>query len=81
MNHHDTEKRTMKPIYRLLLVINILALLSLACSAESLFLSTYIESQEEALSQPAGTDETPVTFVIEPGQSVEVIANQLDFVA
>jgi UPF0755 protein len=67
----------MKPIYRLLLVINILALLSLACSAESLFLSTYIESQEEALSQPAGTDETPVTFVIEPGQSVEVIANQL----
>jgi UPF0755 protein len=67
----------MKPIYRLLLVTNILVLLALACSAESLFLSTYIESQEEALSQPAGTDETPVSFVIEPGQSVEVIANQL----
>ena len=67
----------MKPIYRLLLVTNILVLVTLACSAESLFLSTYIESQQDALSQPAGTDDTPVTFVIEPGQSVEIIANQL----
>mgnify|MGYP006285640319 CR=1 FL=1 len=67
----------MKPIYRLLWVANLLVLLALACSAESLFLSTYIESQEEALAQPAGTDNTPVTFLVEPGQSVETIANQL----
>lgn len=67
----------MKPIYRLLLVTSVLVMATLACAAESLFLSTYIESQEEALSQPAGTDSAPVTFAVEPGQSVETIANQL----
>jgi UPF0755 protein len=68
----------MKPTYRIWLFVSAILLFALACSAETLFLSTYIESQDEALSEPAGTDETPVTFLIEPGQSVETIANQLE---
>ncbi|MGC9400489.1 MAG: endolytic transglycosylase MltG [Anaerolineae bacterium] len=63
--------------YRIWLLTLGVLIFALACSAETLFLRTYIESQEEALAQPAGTDETPITFVIEPGQSVETIANQL----
>lgn len=51
---------------------------ALACSAESLALGLYIDSQSEALSTPAGTDDTPVTFTVESGESVATIANQLE---
>ncbi len=56
----------------------ILALLLLmSCSLESLYLDTYLESHAEALEQSAGDDETPVTFVVEPGESVTTIAKRL----
>jgi UPF0755 protein len=60
------------------LVIVLLAILALGCSAEELFLEAYMDTQDEALNEPAGTDETPVTFTVDPGQSVATIGNQLE---
>ncbi len=66
----------MKKRYIGLLVV-LLTLFGLACSLESLFLSAYVEANQSALSEPAGDDDTPVTFVIEPGESVTAISNRL----
>ena len=66
-------KRTIGTMMLLLLTAAAL----LGCSLESLYIDTYLESHAEALEQPAGTDDTPVTFVVEPGESVTAIANQL----
>ncbi len=55
----------------------ILMLLMLACSAESLLLGAYIESNAEALEEPAGLDPTPITFTVVQGESVEEIAESL----
>ncbi|HOU11791.1 MAG TPA: endolytic transglycosylase MltG [Anaerolineae bacterium] len=49
----------------------------LGCSLESLYLSFYIESKSEELAQPAGTDNTPVRFTVEPGESVAQVAGDL----
>ncbi len=49
----------------------------LGCSLESLYLSFYIESKSEELAQPAGTDNTPIRFIIEPGESVTQVAGDL----
>ncbi len=64
--------------YILLILVGLTLMIALGCSTESLFLGFYIDSQSEALSSPAGTDETPVTFTIESGESVTTIANQLE---
>ena len=52
-------------------------LLLLGCSVEQIYLGFYIDSQSEALAQPAGADDTPITFTIEQGQSVSVVAGNL----
>jgi len=51
--------------------------LFLACELETLYLETYIEANREALASPAGTDGAPITFTVEPGQSVDTIAGNL----
>ncbi len=49
----------------------------LGCSVEQIYLGFYIDSKSDALAEPAGTDETPVAFTIELGQSVAVVAGNL----
>lgn len=49
----------------------------MACELESLYLDAYVESNQEALDAPAGSDSSPVTFTVEPGQSVEEVAGNL----
>ncbi|MGC9467654.1 MAG: endolytic transglycosylase MltG [Anaerolineae bacterium] len=53
------------------------ALFLMGCALEALYLDTYIESKRDELETPAGTDPTPITFTIEPGQSVAEIAGNL----
>lgn len=53
------------------------AFVLLGCSVEQVYLGFYIDSKSETLAEPAGTDDTPVTFTIEPGQSVAVVAGNL----
>ncbi len=60
-----------------LLSLLLATLLLLGCSLESLYLSFYIESKSEELAQPAGTDDTPISFIIEPGESVAQVAGDL----
>jgi len=49
----------------------------LACELETLYLETYVETNREALDTPAGSDTSPVTFTVDPGQSVDTIAGNL----
>jgi UPF0755 protein len=49
----------------------------LACSAESVFLSIYIESKSDVLQEAAGTENTPVDFIVVQGESVSEIAESL----
>lgn len=53
------------------------AVVIMGCSLESMYLSLYIDSKTEALSQSVSNDTTPLTFTVEPGQSVEAIGNRL----
>ncbi|MBN1955495.1 MAG: endolytic transglycosylase MltG [Anaerolineae bacterium] len=46
-------------------------------SAEGVALETYLQIHQEALEQPAGTDDTPVIFAIEPGETAADIAQRL----
>ena len=59
------------------LMLLIAALVLLGCELETLYLNAYIEANREALDTPMSSDETPVRFVIEPGQSVAEIAGNL----
>lgn len=45
--------------------------------AEEIALETYIQMHAEDLARPAGHDETPVTFVVEPGETAAEIAQRL----
>lgn len=54
-----------------------LGLCSLA-SPEDLAIGAYLDSKAAELEQPAGTNDEPVTFVIEPGETVEGIAGRLE---
>jgi UPF0755 protein len=49
----------------------------LGCSVEEVYLGFYIDGKSEELATPAGTDDTPVTFTIEPGTSVAKVAGNL----
>lgn len=49
----------------------------LGCAVEQIYLETYIDSQQTALETPAGSDDTPIVFTIEQGQSVASIAGNL----
>jgi UPF0755 protein len=61
----------------MLLLLPVMALLLLSCSLETLYLETYIESRRDALDTPYGSDDTAITFTVEPGQSVAEIAGNL----
>ena len=60
------------------LTLCLLALVFLmACELQTLYLEAYIESNQEALDTPIGSDGSPVTFEVRPGQSIEEIAGNL----
>lgn len=59
------------------LSLALVSLLLLGCSAESLYLQFYLESQAEALAAPAGNDSNPVTFTVKQGTNVSDIAADL----
>lgn len=46
-------------------------------SPEDLYLESYIQMNAEALERPAGEDDTPVTFVVQPGETAADIALRL----
>ena len=45
---------------------------------EDLLISTYLDARAAELEQPAGSDDTPVTFVVEPGETAVEIADRLE---
>jgi UPF0755 protein len=47
-------------------------------SADAFFVSLYLSMNQEALNQPAGDDPTPVTFVVEPGETAANVATRLE---
>lgn len=47
-------------------------------SADSFFLSLYLSMNQDELNQPASDDPTPVTFVVEPGQTAAEVAARLE---
>ena len=47
-------------------------------SADSFFLSLYLSSHQEELNLPASDDPTPVTFVVEPGETATGVAARLE---
>jgi UPF0755 protein len=61
----------------MLLAILLAMFVLLGCSLESLYLGFYIDGKSEELAQPAGTDETPIIFTVEQGESVAHIAGDL----
>jgi UPF0755 protein len=46
-------------------------------SADSFVLSLYLSMNQAELNQPASEDPTPVTFVVEPGQTAAEVADKL----
>ncbi len=44
---------------------------------DEMVIGAYLETNAEALEQPAGTDESPITFVVEPGETAVEIAQRL----
>ncbi len=51
--------------------------LSAAGSPKEIALETYIQMHAEELQRPAGTDDTPVTFVVQPGETAASVAQRL----
>lgn len=47
-------------------------------SPKEVALETYIQAHAEELQQPAGTDDTPVLFVIQPGETAADVARRLE---
>lgn len=47
-------------------------------SPDDLVIGVYLDSMAAELEQPAGSDNTPVTFVIEPGETAAEIATRLE---
>jgi UPF0755 protein len=48
-----------------------------ASSPDKLAIGVYLEAMADELEQPAGGDDTPISFVIEPGESVATVAQRL----
>ena len=61
----------------IILISLALLLFSLGCAVEQLYLDFYINSQSDALSTPAGADDTPIEFTIQPGASVAEVSGNL----
>ncbi len=53
-------------------------LLLMGCSLEEIYLSVYLESKDAELNEPVGTDDTPVTFTVNSGDSVATVAANLE---
>ncbi|MCS7177663.1 MAG: endolytic transglycosylase MltG [Anaerolineae bacterium] len=51
--------------------------LSAAGSPKEVALETYIQMHADELRRPAGTDNTPVTFVVQPGETAASVAQRL----
>ena len=47
-------------------------------SADDLLIGAYLEANAAELEQPAGADDTPATFIIEPGETATEIAARLE---
>lgn len=47
-------------------------------SPNTFLLSLYLSTHQAELNQPAGDDPTPVTFVVEPGETATEVAGRLD---
>jgi UPF0755 protein len=47
-------------------------------SPDDVVLSAYLEARADQLEQPAGSDDTPVTFVVQQGETAGTIAEQLE---
>ena len=62
---------------KILIICFSLLVLTMGCSLEQLYLEFYIDSQSDALRTPAGSDNTPIEFIIQPGASVAEIAGNL----
>ncbi|MGD2177511.1 MAG: endolytic transglycosylase MltG, partial [Anaerolineae bacterium] len=46
-------------------------------SPDGVVIGTYLETRAEELEQPAGDDDSPVTFVVQPGETAGDIADRL----
>jgi UPF0755 protein len=51
--------------------------ISAAGSPKEVALETYIQMHADELQRPAGTDNTPVTFVVQPGETAAEVARRL----
>ncbi len=51
--------------------------ISAAGSPKEVALETYIQMHADELQRPAGTDNTPVTFVVQPGETAASVAQRL----
>ncbi len=71
-SHPSARRKTL-----LALLLGLSLLLTVGCSAESLYLTWYLESHAQALETPAGTDDTPVEFTVNAGMGVNEIATAL----
>jgi len=47
-------------------------------SADDVVVSAYLEAHANQLETPAGSDDTPVTFVVRPGETASDIAERLE---
>jgi UPF0755 protein len=45
--------------------------------ADGVFIKTYLDANEDKLAQSAGNDDTPVTFIVYPGETATDIAQRL----
>ena len=45
--------------------------------ADGVFIKTYLDANQDKLAQPAGDDDTPVTFIVYSGETATDIANRL----
>jgi UPF0755 protein len=45
---------------------------------EEIYIESYIQLHAEELEQPAGTDDTPVTFSVDPGETAGEVAQRLE---
>ncbi len=55
-----------------------LSMCGLSAPPDELVIGAYLEANADQLEQPAGTDDTPVTFVVEPGETAVDIAARLE---
>lgn len=70
-------KHTITPLILCGVTFLLIRLLCGAGSPEELLIAAYLEANADQLEQPAGPDDTPVTFVVRPGETAGEIAARL----